>query len=169
MQQNNWMAVFIFQIRYSADAAPRVPTLKLSMYLTVRLSRGTTVPPDCKKACNIIEIIPLAQWSTLYFELTANKGIHRILQWPGFTGVDQELEQLQYQYCTMHNFWWISNNWHFWSSTDTVVLSMNFLWGPNQGVQGTAVHGKVQGQAIEEVRGLSPQKLELNVKSVYNF
>jgi len=31
---------------YSADAAPRVPTLKLSMYRTVWLSSGTIVPPD---------------------------------------------------------------------------------------------------------------------------
>ena len=33
---------------YSADVAPRVPTLKLSIYLTVWLSSGTVVPPDCQ-------------------------------------------------------------------------------------------------------------------------
>ena len=34
---------------YSADVAPRLPTLKLSMYRTVRLSSGTAVPPDCQQ------------------------------------------------------------------------------------------------------------------------
>lgn len=33
---------------YSADEDPLVPTLKLSMKRTVRLSKGTVVPPDCE-------------------------------------------------------------------------------------------------------------------------
>ena len=33
---------------YSVDVEPLVPMLKLSMNLTVRLSRATVVPPDYK-------------------------------------------------------------------------------------------------------------------------
>ena len=34
---------------YSADEAPRLPELKLSMKRTTLLSRGTAVPPDCRE------------------------------------------------------------------------------------------------------------------------
>ena len=35
----------VFFSTYSVDVAPLVPTLKLSINLTVRLSNGTVVPP----------------------------------------------------------------------------------------------------------------------------
>jgi len=47
---------------YSADVAPRVPTLKLSIYLTVWLSNGTVVPPDCQH--NITFIMSLSYHTT---------------------------------------------------------------------------------------------------------
>ena len=34
--------------KYSAEAEPLVPALKLSINLTVFCSKGTVVPPDCK-------------------------------------------------------------------------------------------------------------------------
>lgn len=36
-------------MKYSADAEPRVPMLKLSMNRTVFSSRGTVVPPEVTK------------------------------------------------------------------------------------------------------------------------
>ena len=44
---------------YSVDVAPLVPTLKLSINLTVRLSRGTVVPPDLK----MVQIIGIKSMS----------------------------------------------------------------------------------------------------------
>ena len=46
------LAILLSWKGYSAEDDPRVPTLKLSMYRTVRLSRGTVVPPDWKDTSN---------------------------------------------------------------------------------------------------------------------
>jgi len=56
---------------YSADAAPRVPTLKLSMYRTVWLSSGTIVPPDYQH--NMQPPFHVYNWLTSYNSLTEQK------------------------------------------------------------------------------------------------